>query len=89
LQLAESLASEIVNALIDDLKDRRGLRQEWDRIDDDIREEIRERWQEIAAGMILFSKAQDAIAELQQIGLDTSSVVMSLTHILKDEDSGS
>jgi hypothetical protein len=33
-----------VEAIIRDLSDRRGLRQEWEQIDDDIQEEIKETW---------------------------------------------
>jgi trans-2-enoyl-CoA reductase len=34
----------IVEEIIKDLSDRRGLRQEWNQIDEDIQEEIRETW---------------------------------------------
>lgn len=37
-------AEKIVAALIKDLSDRRGLRHEWEQIDDDIQEEIRNTW---------------------------------------------
>jgi hypothetical protein len=33
--------------IVSDFTDRRGLRQEWDNIDDDIQEEILEKWLEI------------------------------------------
>lgn len=33
-----------VDAIIEDLSDRRGLRQEWEQIDRDIRKEIRAEW---------------------------------------------
>lgn len=39
-------AQEIVQAIEDDLTDRRGLRQAWEGIDDDIREEILAAWRE-------------------------------------------
>lgn len=38
------LATKIVDALLDDMTDRRGLRQEWDNIDDDVQAEIRKTW---------------------------------------------
>jgi hypothetical protein len=38
------LATEIVKAILDDFTDRRGLRQEWEQIDDSIRSEIVETW---------------------------------------------
>jgi hypothetical protein len=34
----------IVEAILEDLTDRRGLRHEWERIDEDIQEEIRQTW---------------------------------------------
>lgn len=37
-------AERAVDAIIDDLSDRRGLRQEWEQIDRDIRKEIRAEW---------------------------------------------
>lgn len=40
-------AAIIVDAIIKDLTDRRGLRQEWDAIDDDIQDEIRNVWIQI------------------------------------------
>lgn len=36
------LAKKIFEAVERDLRDRRGLRHEWDRIEDDIQKEIRE-----------------------------------------------
>lgn len=33
-----------VDAIIADLRDRRGLRQEWDQIDEEIALEIRDEW---------------------------------------------
>lgn len=36
-----------VSQILDDLTDRRGLRQEWDAIDDDIQKEIRDGWARI------------------------------------------
>lgn len=33
-----------VYRIISDLKDRRGLRHEWDQIDDGIKDEIRKEW---------------------------------------------
>lgn len=38
------LPEKIVDAILEDLTDRRGLRQEWEQIDDDIKDEIRETW---------------------------------------------
>jgi hypothetical protein len=37
-------AERIVDGIIYDLDDRRGLKHEWRRIDEDIRAEIREAW---------------------------------------------
>lgn len=41
------IANEIIDGIIADLSDRRGLRQEWEGIDEDIRLEIRETWTSI------------------------------------------
>jgi hypothetical protein len=46
-QIEAELASEIVAAIIFDLGDRRGLRQEWDEIDNDVRAEIVQEWERI------------------------------------------
>ena len=35
---------EIVESILLDLKDRKGLRQEWDQIDHNIQQEIKEGW---------------------------------------------
>jgi len=40
-------AEKIVKALESDLTDRRGLRQEWEQIDDDVKQEIRKMWSDI------------------------------------------
>jgi len=50
-------AVRIVDALIADLKDRRGLRQEWEAIDPDIQQEIRDRW--IAITMTMMGPTHD------------------------------
>jgi hypothetical protein len=43
-------ARKIVKKIIADLTDRRGLRQEWEGIDDDIQKEIIEKWTDIVEG---------------------------------------
>lgn len=40
-------AARIVQALLDDLTDRRGLKWEWDKIDDDVKSEIIGAWERI------------------------------------------
>lgn len=40
---------QAVHGILDDLTDRRGLRQEWEQIDDEIQDEIREEWVEIVS----------------------------------------
>jgi hypothetical protein len=42
-----TLAERIVENILDDLTDRRGLKHEWYQIDEDIRAEIIEKWQAI------------------------------------------
>jgi len=44
----QDTARRIVSAIVEDLKDRRGLRQEWEQIDAGIRIEILDRWWELA-----------------------------------------
>jgi hypothetical protein len=41
------IADSIVAAILRDLKDRRGLKHEWSRIDEDIQFEIEEAWKKI------------------------------------------
>lgn len=48
--ISEEAAAIIVDAIIMDLTDRKGLRQEWAQIDENIQEEIREGWIKIAMG---------------------------------------
>lgn len=42
-----------VEAIIADLSDRRGLGQEWEQIDEDIQDEIRDQWTLIVRGHML------------------------------------
>jgi hypothetical protein len=44
-----SKAHDAVDAIIADLSDRRGLKWEWNRIDEDIRSKIREEWARLVA----------------------------------------
>jgi hypothetical protein len=44
----EEKAELIVKDIIKDLKDRRGLRQEWDQFDNGIKQEITATWRSIA-----------------------------------------
>lgn len=43
----KTVEQRIVDAIIFDLSDRRGLSGEWDGIDDDIRRQIKKKWCEI------------------------------------------
>lgn len=45
-------AKEVVNAIFDDLNDRRGFRQTIDEVDEDILEEMKEGWEELVADAI-------------------------------------
>lgn len=45
------VASEIVDAIIEDLSDRRGLGQEWEQVDDEIKKEIKDTWAAIIEEM--------------------------------------
>jgi hypothetical protein len=40
----KKMAEGIVDAIIRDLSDRKGLGNEWEEIDDDIQKQIREEW---------------------------------------------
>ena len=42
--MTREAAVKIVDALIEDITDRRGFSQEWDNCDEDIQQEIREQW---------------------------------------------
>ena len=41
-------AVKVVNAIVDDFAGRKGLHQEWEAIDDDIKNEIVGKWRSIA-----------------------------------------
>lgn len=43
----DEMANMIVHAIIADIRDRRGLKQEWNQIDSDIKDEIYENWKQI------------------------------------------
>ena len=43
----ESIEAKIVRLILEDLCDRRGLRQEFESCDQDIQDEIRDTWREI------------------------------------------
>ena len=49
----ESIAVRIVAAIEADFTDRRGLRQGWEQIGDDIQEEIRREWRALALKELL------------------------------------
>ena len=51
-QQLENLATDIVNSIIDDLLARTGLADEWEEIDWDMQEEIKEGWIGIVVGKI-------------------------------------
>ena len=55
---AEHLAEIIIAAIVKDFTDRRGLRQEWEGIDDEIREEIITEWESIAEKAIKKATSQ-------------------------------
>ena len=44
MHLPIEVCDQVVTKIIEDLRDRRGLRQEWDAIDPDVQEEIKESW---------------------------------------------
>ena len=42
--ISEETIKNIINEIIEDIQDRRGLGDEWDNIDKDIQEEIKKEW---------------------------------------------
>ncbi len=42
--VTEETIKNIVNDIIEDICDRKGLGNEWENIDEDIQEEIKEKW---------------------------------------------
>lgn len=48
----QRVARQIVKAIMADFTDRRGLRHQWDQIDDDIRKEIIATWVEATAKIL-------------------------------------
>ncbi len=50
--MSSSLAKTIVDAIVNNLTDRKGLRHEWDNIDADVELEIRDEWAEIVDASI-------------------------------------
>ena len=55
-RIEDDMSIEIVNRIIEDLKDRRGLRQEWESIDSNIQDEIRDNWVSIVNQVLLEQK---------------------------------
>ena len=45
--MPSALALKIVDAIVDNLTNRKGLRHEWDNIDAEVEKEIRDEWAEI------------------------------------------
>jgi len=55
-------ARAAVDKIIADLSDRRGLRQEWDQIDEQVRDEIKTAWRDI---LITFFKENKKLTPFQ------------------------
>ncbi len=55
------LAKDIVAAIEYDFTDRRGLRQEWEGIDDDIQQDIRDEWERIIDNVLKNNLLEDNI----------------------------
>lgn len=43
----DETATKIIDLIISDIEDRKGIGNEWEEIDDDIKEEIRNEWIDI------------------------------------------
>ena len=52
-------AALAVEGIIEDLSDRRGLRHEWDAIDEDVQQEIRDAWTTIVEARISAAVAEE------------------------------
>lgn len=55
----QAVALEIVDRIIEDLTDRAGLRQEWDRIDEFTQGVIRGTWNMIAYAALIDADGED------------------------------
>lgn len=60
--MPNSIAAEVIRLILRDLTDRRGLRQEWEQIDDEIQAEIISSWEKLVA-----SQVDHVITERDQI----------------------
>jgi NAD(P)-dependent dehydrogenase (short-subunit alcohol dehydrogenase family) len=62
------LKQHIVTEIIADLSDRRGLRHQWDQIDEDIQQQIREEWEEIVATNLAahFNKLRELVEKWRE-----------------------
>jgi hypothetical protein len=47
------VASKVVAEIVKDLTDRRGLRQQWEKIDEDVQNEIVSRWKHLVFSTLL------------------------------------
>ena len=47
-----SLAKQIIHRIIQDLEGRKGIGDEWDRIDQNIQQEIKNKWVELTENII-------------------------------------
>ena len=71
--MKEALAKKIVDAIHEDFMDRRGLRQAWHGIDEDIQKEILNIWQEIvrkklqAADVVQLEAIPHGISSLSEL----------------------
>ena len=54
--MTKQTVQKIVSAIVEDLSDRRGLRQEWEQIDEEIQAEIKQTW----AGIILSTATEQS-----------------------------
>lgn len=45
--MMDETATKIIDLIISDIEDRKGIGNEWEEIDDDIKEEIRNEWIDI------------------------------------------
>ena len=69
------LKEKIVDEIIKDISDRKGIGDEWDYIDEDIQDEIKEEWQQIV------NKELEKESDLKQEMLDILEELIELNYV--------
>ena len=75
---------KIVDAIIADLTDRKGLRQEWEAIDEDIKAEIRLKWIELVRKKNPNNQKQVRVQGLREY-LKSNGLLWHESHVITDD----